>query len=133
MLSIATNWTMRGVDGFYLPYIDYFARTADGSRPDLEKIYPFLASVRDAVDSANRTTPILLYSAVDIDHAVRESLTELGGLNYILNTDLIFTDDKCTQTQAATCIYNKLDESKRHREQYNESYPMWEVGWACVS
>jgi glycosidase len=136
MLSIVANWTSRGVDGFYLPYVDYFARTNDGSRPDWDKVYPLLASVRNKTDSADRTTPILLYTAVaDMQHDAKQTLIEEGGLNYILNTDLLFADEssKCNHEQAAECIYNKLGDSQRHRLMHNESYPMWEIGGPNVA
>ena len=59
-------WVERGGDGFFLPYVDYLARTEDGTSPvrvdamrhsnalqNWTAIYTHLAALRDVVNNTN--------------------------------------------------------------------------------
>jgi glycosidase len=125
MAKIMKKWIERGVNGFFLPYVDYMSRDDDG-KVNWPTIYGYLADLREVDNNTN----ILLYTdAPDASHDAKLPLVTDGKLNYVINNDLAFkTNDTCYTDREASCLYDKLKEALDHFIKYNETWPMWDIG-----
>jgi glycosidase len=136
MKSVMEFWVNKGVDGFYLGYVQYLTISTNGV-PNSERLAESVRALRQDVDAISNATGKQIAIFTTLSHALTDAgnddavldrlkvqLVGEDGLHYVLNKELTDVDDKCD----APCIRNHVIRAHDFFLQNNDTWPVWEIG-----
>uniref|UniRef100_A0A914WQE2 alpha-glucosidase n=1 Tax=Plectus sambesii TaxID=2011161 RepID=A0A914WQE2_9BILA len=139
MFDVFTYWLERGVDGFFISYVDYLGRTNDGTKPDSDGIQDVLRDIRHHIDTRKNETDSIKDKAILLFTTVQESKEKdklalvNAGLNTVINYELgkvkLGTSVCPAGESTVTKCVNEILADVVAVHNLNEDFtPMWEFG-----
>uniref|UniRef100_A0A914VE08 alpha-glucosidase n=1 Tax=Plectus sambesii TaxID=2011161 RepID=A0A914VE08_9BILA len=139
ILAAAKHWLDIGVDGFYLGFVEYLGRNAEGTQSDwdasTDRLKAFITEIRNYVNSteAIRDKDIALFSSLENGHNDHQLSLIEAGLNYIINPELTNISAQSCSNKIAPCLHKMLKDVLANHDDNSELESMWELGKPSAS